>query len=160
MSLDSSSPLVGSHLVRVHVDGRPYELASLISGEALYHAVHVPHDEVLYREVTGNHEDEPIPRDAPEVVLHKDEHFYSDHPHKVEHVIIVNARRKTVEGRRISFEAVVKLAFPEGPPTPETVYTVAFSNGPPRNPEGKMVAGQSVKIKDEMVFDVTETSRS
>jgi hypothetical protein len=78
----------------------------------------------------------------------------------VEHVIIVNARRKTVAGKKISFANVVRLAFPDGPPTPQTVYTVAFSNGPPRNPEGKMISGQTVKIRDDMVFDVTETSRS
>ena len=146
--------------VRVHIDGRPLELSSPLSGVALYAAAHVPDGQVLYREVTGNHEDELVPKDAPSITLVRDEHFYSDHAHEVEHVIIVNARRKTVTGRRLSFESVVKLAFPEGPPSPQTVYTVAYSNGPPRNPEGKLVAGRSVKIRDGMIFDVTETSRS
>jgi hypothetical protein len=146
--------------VRVHIDGRPLELPSPISGGELYRAAHVPEGEVLYREVTGDHEDELIPKERPGIDLVQDEHFYSAHPHKVEHVIIVNARRKTVQGRKISFEKVVKLAFPDGPPTTETVYTVAYSNGPPRNPEGKMAPGQTVWIRDGMVFDVTETSRS
>lgn len=146
--------------VRVHIDGRPRELQSPLSGVALYAAAHMPDGQVLYREVTGNHEDELVSKDAPSIALVQDEHFYSDHPHEVEHHIIVNARRKTVSGRKISFENVVKLAFPEGPPSPQTVYTVAYSNGPPRNPEGKLVAGRSVKIRDEMIFDVTETSRS
>lgn len=149
-----------SHTVRVHIEGRALELSSPISGEALYAAAHVHADEVLYREVTGNREDEPIPKDASNITLVQDEHFYTDHPHKVEHVIIVNARRKTVTGKKISFEQVALLAFPEGPPTPQTVYTVAYSNGPRKNPEGKMVPGQTVRIKDEMIFDVTETSRS
>lgn len=144
---------------RVHIDGRALQLPNPISGEAFY-AAHVPEGEVLYREVTGDREDELVPRHATIVHLTKDEHFYSDHLHKVEHVILVNTRRKTVEGKKISFEKIVKLAFPAGPPTPETVYTVTYNNGPRRNPEGKMVHGQSVKIKDEMVFDVTETSRS
>jgi hypothetical protein len=146
--------------VRVHIDGRPLELHTPISGDALYAAVHVPDGDVLYREVSGDREDELIARDVPDLALAQDEHFYSAHPHKTEHVIIVNARRKTVTGRKVSFEQVVLLAFPDGPPSPETVYTVAYSNGPPRNPEGKMVAGQTVKIRDGMVFDVTETSRS
>ena len=115
---------------------------------------------MLYREVTGDHEDELVSKDSAAITLTPDEHFYSAHPHKAEHVIIVNARRKEVTGRKISFARVVKLAFPDGPPTPQTMYTVAYSEGPPRNPEGKMIAGQTVKIRDEMVFDVTETNRS
>jgi Multiubiquitin len=146
--------------VRVHIDGRPLELPDPISGVALYAAVHVADGEVLYREVTGDREDQLVAKELSSVALVQDEHFYSAHPHKVEHVIVVNARRKTVTGRKISFEQVVKLAFPDGSPSPQTVYTVAYSNGPPRNPEGKMVAGQTVKIRDGMVFDVTETSRS
>lgn len=146
--------------VRVHIDGRPLDLLSPISGAALYSAAHVMDGEVLYREVAGDREDQLVSKELPSVTLVEDEHLYSAHPHKVEHVIIVNARRKTVIGRKISFEQVVKLAFPDGPPSPHTIYTVAYSNGPPRNPEGKMVAGQTVKIRDGMVFDVTETSRS
>jgi len=146
--------------VRVHVDGRRLELPSPITGEDLYRAAHVHNDEVLYREVAGDREDELVDRTLSSIILIQDEHFYSDRPHKGQHIIIVNARRKTVEGNKISFEQIVKLAFPAGPPTPDTVYTVAYSNGPPKNREGKMVAGQKVRIKDEMVFDVTETSRS
>jgi hypothetical protein len=146
--------------VRIHVDGRAIELESPLSGPAFYVAAHVPEHEVLYLEVAGDHEDELVPKDSASIALTQDEHFYSAHPHKTEHVIIVNARRKEVPGRKISFAGVVKLAFPDGPPTPQTVYTVAYSEGPPRNPEGKMIAGQTVKIRDEMVFDVTETNRS
>jgi hypothetical protein len=146
--------------VRVHIDGRRLELLNPIPGAALYVAAHVVDDEVLYREVTGDREDQLVAKELPSVTLVQDEHFYTAHPHKVEHAIIVNARRKTVTGRKISFEQVVRLAFPDGAPSPQTVYTVAYSNGPPRNPEGKMIAGQTVKIRDGMVFDVTETSRS
>jgi hypothetical protein len=146
--------------IRVHIDGRPLELLNPISGVALYAAAHVPDGEVLYRELVGDREDQLVAGELPSVTLAQDEHFYSAYPHKVEHTIIVNARRKTVTGRKISFEHVVRLAFPDGPPSPQTVYTVAYSNGPPRNPEGKMIAGQNVKIRDGMVFDVTETSRS
>jgi hypothetical protein len=153
---------VHNHLVRVrvHIDGRALELESPLPGAALYAATHVPSDEVLYREVTGDHEDELVPKDSESLTLVQDEHFYSAHPHKIEHHIIVNARPKDVQGRRLSFAKVVLLGFPGGPPTPQTVYTVTYSEGPPRNPEGKMVAGQSVKIRDGMIFDVTETNRS
>jgi hypothetical protein len=145
---------------RVHIDGRPLELLNPISGVALYADAHVPDGEVLYREVVGDREDELVAKELPSVTLVQDEHFYGAHPHKVEHTIIVNARRKAVTGRKISFGQVVSLAFSDGPPSPQTIYTVAYSNGPSRNPEGKMVAGQTVRIRDGMVFDVTETTRS
>jgi len=146
--------------VRVHIQGKRLELESPISGEALYHAAHVPTDEVLFREVTGDREDDLVPRHQTQIVLTEDEHFYSDQPHKPEYNILVNARRKTVQGKKISFAKVVKLAFPGGPPSPDTLYTVAYTNGPPKNPKGTMVEGQSVFVQDEMAFDVTEAGRS
>ncbi|MCP1758550.1 MULTISPECIES: hypothetical protein [Bradyrhizobium] len=33
---------------------------------------------MLFREVDGNREDKPVPRDATEIVLTEDEHFYSE----------------------------------------------------------------------------------
>ena len=156
------SPVNEEHTqrIRVHIDGHPLSLVSPISGEDLYAAAHVEGEAVLYREVVGNAEDVFVERGATGIVLTEDEHFYSAERHKTEHTILVNARRKTVNGRKVRFEQIVKLAFPEGEISTQTVYTVAYSNGPPRNPEGMMVAGQSVRVCDGMVFDVTETSRS
>lgn len=74
--------------------------------------------------------------------------------------IIVNAEAKKVEGRRISFEALVRLAF-ETPPTGENILiTIDYGNGPPANPKGSLKPGHTVKIKNRMVFDVTATDRS
>lgn len=74
--------------------------------------------------------------------------------------IIVNAEKKEVERRRISFEALVKLAF-ETPPTGENILiTIDYGNGPPANPKGSLKPGETVKIKNKMVFDVTATDRS
>ncbi len=145
---------------RIHIDGQVHHSDTPTTAEHLYHLGHVQADHVLYKEVQGNHEDKIIPRDDPKVHLEQDEHFYSSLPHKAEHAIVVNARKKEVTGHKISFEQVVHLAFPAGPPSPDTVYTVGYYNGPPKNPKGTMTAGQTVKIKDGMVFDVTETSRS
>ncbi len=75
-------------------------------------------------------------------------------------VIIVNAEEKRVDGKRISFEALVKLAF-ENPPTgPNILITIDYGDGPPANPKGSLKPGESVKIKNRMSFDVTATDRS
>lgn len=71
--------------------------------------------------------------------------------------IIVNARPKKVEGNQISYEEVVELAFP-GQVDPEIVYTVTYVG--PQTPDGTLVAGQSVSIRNGMKFDVNKTNRS
>lgn len=75
--------------------------------------------------------------------------------------IVVNGRRKEVHKRRLTFAEVVALAFPTAPPSDKIIYTVAYRNGGnDRHPEGTLVAGESVKIKDGTVFDVTATDKS
>lgn len=73
--------------------------------------------------------------------------------------IYVNTEPHTVAKDDISYEEVVKLAFPDGP-TGETIgYTVLweYKHG---SKDGSLSAGQSVKTKDGMIFDVTQTNRS
>jgi hypothetical protein len=74
--------------------------------------------------------------------------------------IIVNARPREWFGRTITFEQVVPLAFDPVRTEPFILYTVMYSRGPKANPEGELVAGGSVRIKNRMVFLVTETDRS
>jgi tRNA(Ile)-lysidine synthase TilS/MesJ len=74
--------------------------------------------------------------------------------------VIVNLREKTVDERYLSFEQVVKLAYPDPTLGKEYDYTVTYDKGPKENPEGEMVSGDTVKIKDGMVFNVTQTDRS
>ena len=42
--------------------------------------------------------------------------------------IIVNGRPRTITGKSISYEEVVKLAFPDDPSNQEADYTVAYAN--------------------------------
>jgi hypothetical protein len=75
--------------------------------------------------------------------------------------IIVNARERTVTGPEITFEQVVKLAFEnQPPPGSDVVFTVTYRRGIGEKPEGSLIEGHSVKVKEGMVFNVTETSKS
>jgi hypothetical protein len=47
------------------------------TGEALYVLGRVPDNYTLFREVSGPHEDAPIPKDKTPVRVHEDEKFYS-----------------------------------------------------------------------------------
>jgi len=71
--------------------------------------------------------------------------------------IIVNGTHKTVEQETLTYDQVVRLAFPE--PIPGTIYSVTFERA--KEPqEGELVEGQHVVIKNGTEFDVTDTGRS
>ncbi|MFA6896875.1 MAG: multiubiquitin domain-containing protein [Patescibacteria group bacterium] len=76
-----------------------------------------------------------------------------------ESTIIVNGREKIVTGKELTFTQIVELAF--GPSTnPNTIYTVIYKKGDNDKPEGTMVNGDKVKIKNKMIFNVTATDKS
>lgn len=84
----------------------------------------------------------------------------TDHGHGHENKpknIIVNARPKKFDGDRITYSEVVQLAF-TGSVDPNIVYTVTYVG--PQIPDGTLVEGQSVVIRNGMKFDVNKTNRS
>lgn len=75
--------------------------------------------------------------------------------------IIVNARQKQTDEKRLTFEQIVSFAYDGNPPTGSNwEFTVDFSKGPDDKKEGSLLPGESVKIKDGMVFNVTATDKS
>jgi len=74
--------------------------------------------------------------------------------------IIVNGREKVVTDKELSFDAVVDLAF-ENPQRGENiVFTITYRKGDDKKPEGTLVEGKTVKIKNGMIFNVTRTDKS
>ena len=73
--------------------------------------------------------------------------------------IIVNARKKEWKEKDISYVEVIKLAFGEYVDNPNIEYTVAYSKGH-GNGGGTLTKGESVKVKDGMVFNVNRTDKS
>jgi hypothetical protein len=74
--------------------------------------------------------------------------------------VIVNARPREVHKRELTYWDVARLAFPDAAPAPNTVYSITYARGPHENPEGSMVDGQQVRIKNGMTFYVTVTDKS
>ena len=75
--------------------------------------------------------------------------------------IVVDGTPHEWEQKEISYEQVVGLAYDGNPPTGELVeITVGYHRGHGDKPEGDLEPGQTVKVKDGMVFDVTATDRS
>jgi hypothetical protein len=87
------------------------------------------------------------------------ERFFSK-PRSTEFTIIVNARQHVWKETNISFEQLVVLAFGTYDNNPNKGYTITYSRGWDPKPEGTMVKGSSVRVKNKMIFDVTATDKS
>lgn len=74
--------------------------------------------------------------------------------------IIVNGEQKEVDKKEeLSFDEVVALAF-DPVPGPNFEFSVTYRRGAGTKPEGALSAGDSVKVKDGMIFNVTATDKS
>jgi Multiubiquitin len=146
-----------THHARIHIDQQRYESPNPTSADALYQLANVPPGIRLYREVNGNREDEPIEDGTETIHLRQDEHFHSGQAKT--YTLYVNGQTKTVTNKRETYDQIAALAYPT-PPAPDTTFTVTYDNGPHQNPHGLLEQGQTVKVKNGMVFNVTPTIRS
>jgi hypothetical protein len=74
--------------------------------------------------------------------------------------IVVNGTEQEWSTDTISYVEVVTLEVPNYAQHPEIVYSVKYTRGPSSKPEGILAPGASVRVKDEMVFSVSETGQS
>lgn len=146
--------------VHIHIDDKPYESPTPTTGAALYALGHVAEGLVLFRDIPGKEDDDEVPNTNDEIGLHNGDHFRTGEPGHKEITIIVNARRKTVTKKHLTFDEVVALAFDPVPTGPNIMFTITYRNGPRPNPEGTMLEGAVVKIQDGMIFNVTATDKS
>lgn len=77
-----------------------------------------------------------------------------------QYTVILNGRETAVTQHELTYEELVALAFGSPPAGDTTVYTVSYRRGEGNRPEGSLVAGQSLKVKNRMLIDVTPTDRS
>lgn len=77
-----------------------------------------------------------------------------------EFTILVNSREKTWSEKEVNYDEVIILAFGQVSQDPNVSYTVAYKKGENEKAEGIMVKGDSIKVKDGMRFNVTQTNRS
>ena len=60
----------------------------------------------------------------------------------------------------ITYAEVVTLEVPDYAQHPEITYSVKYKNGHGNKPEGTLLKGGSVKVKEGMVFSVSPTGES
>lgn len=74
--------------------------------------------------------------------------------------VIVNARPYSIRSVSLTFLEVVKLPYPDAVISDTRVYTVTYKRGPHANPEGTLVNGGSVFVKEGMAFNVLFSDKS
>ena len=78
-----------------------------------------------------------------------------EHPYH----IVVNGRAAEVTSNVLTFDQLVKIAYPT-PPGPNVLYTISYKNAVAPKRDGTLVEGQSVEIKNGTIFSVTHTDKS
>lgn len=109
----------------------------------------------------GNQIDAQIHRDLAEIErdVREIEHLEEEKRHLEVTIIVDGTPHKWPKGK-IAFAEVVKLEFPDYRPGDGVNYSVKYTKGPKENPEGVLVAGALVEVKEGMVFHVTRTGQS
>lgn len=74
--------------------------------------------------------------------------------------IIVNAQPYEWGKEKISFEEIIKLAFPTVIENEIPFYTVTYDNGPKQNLKGTLSKGDKAHTQDKMIFTCTRTEQS
>jgi hypothetical protein len=143
-------------LVRIHIDREPYDSLNPTTGAALYKLADIGEHHELFREVDGNREDKLVPRDKTQLTLKQDQHFYSERVF----TIYVEGTRHEWPKDEITYAEVVTLEVPDYAQHPEITYAVKYKDGPAHHPEGVLSPNGKVKVKNGMIFSVSETGQS
>ena len=75
-----------------------------------------------------------------------------------EYEIIVNGRPKTVERKKQSYRDIARLAYPDAD-FDKFLYTITYFNGE-HGQQGDLVEGETVRVKNGMVFNVRRSDKS
>lgn len=81
-------------------------------------------------------------------------------PEKKTITIVVEGTEHEWPKGDITYDEVVTLEVPDYSQHPEINYSVKYKRGQGNKPEGVLVKGDSVKVKEGMIFNVSETGQS
>lgn len=79
--------------------------------------------------------------------------------HKTVTIVVEGTPHEWPKGE-ISYAEVVTLEVPDYAQHPEITYSVRYKAGHGNKPEGVLTPGATVKVKEGMIFYVSETGQS
>jgi hypothetical protein len=151
----------GKAVLYLSINDNRYEWhKEYITGAEIRKLGNIPSEDEIFLAIKKPWKDEPIPNDK-EVNLARPEveHFYSKNKHFTV-VLMVNLEAKPWAEKTITFEQVIELAYGSYDGNEDKGYTVTYDRGPHQNPEGTMVKGERVFVKNKMIFNVKQTGKS
>jgi len=148
------------HVLNLKINDKHYEWhQQYITGAEVRKLGDIPQEDEIFLKIKKPWEDELVTNETTvDLARPGIEHFFSKMKFPI--TIIVNGTQKQWNEEKISYEQVVKLAFPNDVENSRTAYTVTYDKGPKQNPEGTMIKGDVVYVKNKMRFNVTATNQS
>jgi len=131
-----------------------------IRGSRIKELGNIPTGYDVYLQIAGPWEDELIKDDEWVDLARPGAEHFTSRKTIISVTLVVNGRPKHWTEKTISFSQAIALAFDAYNPAETKAYTVTYKNGPKENPQGSMVKGQTVIVKEKMIFNVTCTDRS
>lgn len=146
---------------KLTLDNRQIEWGKpAIAGSALYKLATVDDDEAVFLQKRGGTDQLVEPDDLMDLNESGIERFITAPRPDAICITVVNSRPREVEDRHVTFDEVVKLAFP-GAHDPNVIFSMTFRHAASKPHAGELAAGGSVKIKKKgTVFNVTRTVQS
>ena len=151
----------GNPVLHLSINDKRYEWhQEFITGSEIRRLGDIPAEDEIFLAISKPWKDELIPNEK-EINLARPEveHFYSKDNHfKV--VLLVNLEERTWAEKTITFEQVIVLAYGTYDNNEAKGYTVTYDRGPHQNPEGTIVKGERIFVKNKMILNVKQTGRS
>lgn len=133
----------------------------VISGAALYALAAVDADIGVFLEVRGGEDRYIEPHDLVDLTEPGVERFITALKPMPGYLILVNAVEEAVANERVTFEQVVKLAFPNAGSQPNVVYSMTYRRAASKPNAGELGVGGSVQVRTQgTIFNVTPTVQS
>lgn len=129
-------------------------------GRHLYELGKVDQDEAVYVEVRGGTDKLVEPSDLIDLMAPGVEHFIVGPKPVKNYEITVNARSKIVDHQRVTFEEVVRIAFPDVH-DPNIRFSMTYRHAQSEPHAGELGPGGAVEVKRKgTIFNVTKTVQS
>lgn len=143
------------------INNQPYTwYKQYIRGIQIRELGNIPADHEIFLDLKDGWQDDQILDDEIVDLARPGREKFFSKSNPTEFIIIVNACPHIWNEKNISFEQLVALAFGSYDNNPNKGYTVTYSRGWDPKPEGTMVKGSIVRVKNKMIFDVTATDKS
>lgn len=130
-------------------------------GSVLYELGEVSPEEAVFLEVRGGEDRLIEPGDRIDLDAPGIERFITTSRTNKGFVILVNSVEETVPDKHVTFEQVVKLAYPDAPTETNVRFSMTYRKAVSIPHAGELGEGGSVQVKNHgTIFNVTRTVQS